>query len=54
MKRENAVTVRLSDRELDELDVIAKNFELSLSETVRMLIGKVYTGMMQREVEDYD
>lgn len=39
MKRNNAVTVRLTDRELNYLKDISEQFELSLSETIRVLIN---------------
>ena len=38
MRRNNAVTVRLTDRELEQLKKLSVAFQLTLSETVRKLI----------------
>jgi predicted transcriptional regulator len=38
MKRNNAIMVRLSDRELELLKKLSASYQLSLSETVRKLI----------------
>ena len=42
MKRNNAVTVRLTDRELNRLKDISEYLELSLSETLRVIINDTW------------
>ena len=38
MRRDNAVTVRLSNREYEQLSHIAQYYEVTLSEALRMII----------------
>ena len=38
MKRENAVNVKLSERELKMLDELCESMDLSRSETIRIII----------------
>ena len=50
MRRNNAVTVRLSDREMEFLDEISEERGLSMSETIRELLREKWIASLRTKV----